>query len=101
MVTPSTTPGDSPLCGEDVVDALCTYEPEAVAGCMPCLEFVAEDLTDHHFHQGTCLHCREKIITQGELSGVGPSVGHVPTVGSGGGSKNRPCDGNSHEPENL
>ena len=58
-------PGGSPLCGEDVVDALCTYEPEAVAGCMPCLEFVAEDLADHHFHQGTCLHCWEKISAQG------------------------------------
>ena len=46
-------PGDSPLCGEDVVDAVCTYEPEAVAGCVDCLELVVEDLKDRDFHEGS------------------------------------------------
>ena len=58
-------PADIPLCGEDVADAICTYEPAAVAGCTSCLELVAEDLTDHHFRQGACLHCGEKISAQG------------------------------------
>ena len=39
-------PGDSPLYGEDVVGALCTYDPAAVAGCIPSLELVAEDLAE-------------------------------------------------------
>lgn len=50
-------PGDSPLCGEDVIDAVCTHEPEAVAGCVDCLELVIEDLGDRDLHQGTCPHC--------------------------------------------
>lgn len=58
-------PGDSPLCGEDAVGALCTHEPVAVAGCADCLELVVEDLKDRDFHQGTCLHCREKISAKG------------------------------------
>ena len=57
-------PGDSPLCGEDVVDALCTHEPEAMAGCIPCLELVAEDLTDDNTYMGRCLHCRREIHAQ-------------------------------------
>ena len=54
-------PGDSPLCGEDVEDALCTYAPEAVAGCIPCLELVAEDLADDNAYMGRCLHCQREI----------------------------------------
>ena len=58
-------PGDSPLCGEDVEDALCTYAPEAVAGCIPCLELVAEDLADDNAYMGRCLHCQREIHAQG------------------------------------
>ena len=58
-------PGDSPLCGEDVVDAICTNESQAAAECVPCLQLVVEDLTDRHFHQGTCLRCEEKTSIPG------------------------------------
>ena len=65
-------PGDSLLCGEDVVDALCTHEPEAMAGCIPCLELVAEDLTDDNTYMGRCLHRRREIHAQGVSSGAVP-----------------------------
>lgn len=58
-------PGGSPLCGEEVVGALCTGEPGAVAGCADCLELAVEDLNDRDFHQGTCLHCWEKVRAEG------------------------------------
>ena len=59
-------PGDSSLCGEDVVDKLCTYELEAVVGCIPCLELVAEDLADdNNAYMGRCLHCRREIHAKG------------------------------------
>ena len=58
-------PGDSPLCGEDIVDAICTGEPQAVAGCVDCLELVVEDLEDRNYHEDTCLHCWEKISANG------------------------------------
>ena len=58
-------PGDSPLCGVDVVDALCTDEPETVAGRIPCLELVAEDLADDNAYMGRCLHCQRETHAQG------------------------------------
>ena len=44
---------------------MCTGEPQAVAGCVDCLELVVEDLEDRDCHEGTCLHCREKISANG------------------------------------
>lgn len=61
-------PGENPLCGDEDTAALCNDHPERVAGCEYCLARVSEDLTDDHFYQGTCLHCREKIIAQGGIT---------------------------------
>ena len=58
-------PGHTPLCGEDIADAICTYEPAAVAGCTSCLELVAEDLADDSEYGGRCLHCRREITEPG------------------------------------
>ena len=46
------------------MDKLCTYELEAVAGCIPSLELVAEDLADDNAYMGRCLHCRREITAQ-------------------------------------
>ena len=77
-------PGDSPLCGEDVVDALCTHEPEAMAGCIPCLELVAEDLTDDNTYMGRCLHCQREIHTQGGVEWRGTVRSPCPHCGMAG-----------------
>ena len=58
-------PGDSPLCGEDVVGVMYAYEPETVAGCIECIDLAIADLKDRDYHQGTCMHCGEKVGANG------------------------------------
>ena len=65
MITAHYTPGDSPLCGSDRADQAFTDDPQGVSGCEPCLELVAEDLTDVNEYMGHCLHCRQEIIARG------------------------------------
>ena len=55
----------SPLCGREVVDSMCIYEPEAVAGYASCLELVVEDMTVTDTHQDTCLQSGKKISARG------------------------------------
>ena len=73
-----------------------TYEPEAVVGCTPYLELVVEDLTDHHIHQGTCLHCGDKIGAQGGVEWRGLSGGRILTAAGQPGNDSMPIkDGGS------
>ena len=57
-------PGDCPLCGNDCVTAVYTYDPARVAGCKDCLELVAEDLQNENNYRG---HCRHEITAQGGM----------------------------------
>ena len=57
-------PGDHPLCGTESLTAVFTDDPAGVAGCVDCLELVAEDVQDHTAYRGHCLHCRQEIIAQ-------------------------------------
>ena len=50
-------PGDRPLCGNESLTVVYTDDPAAVAGCVDCLELVAEDLADHNDYREHCLHC--------------------------------------------
>ena len=64
-------PGERPLCGAGGWTASYTDDPAQVAGCVDCLELVAEDLQDENSYRGRCLHCRQRDHRP-RWSGVAP-----------------------------
>ena len=61
-------PGDRPLCGAESWFAAYTDDPTQVRGCQDCQELVQEDLNDNSDYAGRCMHCRERITTQGGVA---------------------------------
>ena len=55
-------PGDSPLCGEEVMGAPMSLKRWQGRHC---LELVAEDLADDNAYMGRCRHCQREIHAQG------------------------------------